>query len=115
MLRRVGTNSCSRPAAALARAPDEKLCSSLSAGVAKCDRYKQNKVMRRLRSTDHCGEGAAMTVEENKALVQKVFEGLNTGSSAGMDEVCAPGYQLHFPLSPVPLDLQSAKGFFQAM
>jgi ketosteroid isomerase-like protein len=56
-----------------------------------------------------------MTIEENKALVRQFFAGLDTGSAAVLDEVCAPNYQLHFPLSPVPLDLQNAKPFFQTL
>jgi steroid delta-isomerase-like uncharacterized protein len=54
-----------------------------------------------------------MTVEENKAVVRRLFAGFDTGSVAVVDEVCAPDYRLHFPLSPVPLDRESAKPFFQ--
>jgi predicted ester cyclase len=50
-----------------------------------------------------------MSTEQNKALVRRVIDELNTGKLSIMDEVSAPNVVFHFPGSP-PLDLAGFKG-----
>jgi steroid delta-isomerase-like uncharacterized protein len=50
-----------------------------------------------------------MSTEQNKALVRRIIDELNTGNLRILDEVSAPHVVYHFPGS-LPLDLAGFKG-----
>ncbi len=56
-----------------------------------------------------------MSTEENKAVVRRFFGGLDEGNSAVVEDVYAPGFALHFPGMPGPLDREAAGGFFDGL
>jgi predicted ester cyclase len=54
----------------------------------------------------------AMSIEENKAVVQRFFkELLSTDNFSVTDEILAPDFRFYFAGSPDPMDLQSYKEF----
>jgi steroid delta-isomerase-like uncharacterized protein len=54
----------------------------------------------------------AMSIEENKAVVQRFFEELlSTDNFSVADEILAPDFRFYFAGSPDPMDLQSYKEF----
>jgi steroid delta-isomerase-like uncharacterized protein len=53
-----------------------------------------------------------MSVETNRAAVERYFEAINRLDVAGLDDVCSPEFKLHFPGVPAPLPREGAKQFF---
>ena len=49
-----------------------------------------------------------MSTEQNKDLVRRSFEAINSGDFAATDSLFAPEYRLHVSYSPVPLDREAA-------
>lgn len=50
-----------------------------------------------------------MSVEENKALVRRIYELINSGDSASYFEFCAPGYTEH--MTDHDMNLEESKKF----
>jgi steroid delta-isomerase-like uncharacterized protein len=53
-----------------------------------------------------------MSVETNRATVERFFEAINRRDVNGLDDICAPDFTLHFPGVPAPLSREGAKQFF---
>jgi len=53
-----------------------------------------------------------MSVEENKAIVRRYFEGWNKGNLAVFDELCAADFVWHGPGGQEHFDLKAAKKVF---
>ena len=53
-----------------------------------------------------------MAAETNRSIVERFFEAINRLDVAGLDDVCSPDFQLHFPGAPAPLPREGAKQFF---
>jgi predicted ester cyclase len=71
-------------------------------------------VLTRERNTlpNHGRRRLAMSIEENKAVVQRFFEELlSTDNFSVADEILAPDFRFYFAGSPDPMDLQSYKEF----
>ena len=53
-----------------------------------------------------------MSTEENKALVRRFFEELLSTDNLDLaDEILSPGFRFYFAGGPVPMGLESYKGF----
>lgn len=62
-------------------------------------------------SSDDQATSAARAVDANKQLYRRWFEDVvNGGDLALADELLGPGYRLHFPGMPEPLDREAHKG-----
>ena len=55
-----------------------------------------------------------MSTEENKALVQRLFEAYNKHNLAGVEELCAPDYVFHGPAAFGDMDLAGLKQLYTA-
>jgi steroid delta-isomerase-like uncharacterized protein len=53
-----------------------------------------------------------MSTEENKAIVRRFYEVLNTEDLTGLDELFATNYILYLPGRTEPIDREGAKQFF---
>ncbi len=54
-----------------------------------------------------------MSTEENTATIRRFFDGLNKLTVAGLDDVYAPDFKLHFTGAPGPLTREDTKQFFR--
>jgi steroid delta-isomerase-like uncharacterized protein len=50
-----------------------------------------------------------MSVEQSKAVVRRCFEELDRQSLDFLDELCTPGYRVHFPGTPEPMGSEASK------